>query len=715
MSVPSPSVFGMDLAWIEELDGQGAADALAASHAARIEAEAAEFVLAAHWADLHNPETITSRRDGHGRVLPGTERARAYGADGTPLVAEFAAAELGCLLARSPLSAANLLRDALDVRHRHPRHWALLRAGQIAPWQAIEIARRTREAGLTLAQAHAVDARLDGYLGVLPWARFLRLVDAAVIAADPAGAEARRRLAEADQYVTVGQANEHGLKTMIVKANAGDVIYFTAMCNRIAAILATHGDTDPIGVRRAKAIGILANPARALTLLQQAAAAASTGNNPDTTGTDTAGADTTSDTEDSTSRSGEDSGNRSDQHGAESGVGEQHGADPAPSGEAAAPNGLGLDEVDEPILGTEPEHDSSADLGTGADARTASGTNADADAGARDTGAAPGPAATNTGSAEPDTTDPPNPAALTGSAGPPDPHPDPDTGPDPGSDPGTGPDSSTTSGPETIGEHDLPVWDNDADDPPPPHYPCPTCAGAGRLTGDPATQPAPLRIDPKKLLPPATLYVHMSLADYLAHTGGVARVENQHVGPVTIEAATSLLRHSHVTVKPVIDLTNQMPVDAYETPAAMREVIHLLRPASMFPYDPTTSRRLDLDHPVPYRKPEDGGPPGQTDPYRMCPLTRYTHRVKTHATGWRHYNPLPGVYLWRTRHGHWYRTDRRGTHPLGKNPDLQAHGLTPEEHPGDLAPDITGNTTAARPTPPRPSLPEERFAALITG
>ena len=37
--------------------------------------------------------------------------------------------------------------------------------------------------------------------------------------------------------------------------------------NRIAEILTARGDTDPVGARRARAIGILARPAEALQLL----------------------------------------------------------------------------------------------------------------------------------------------------------------------------------------------------------------------------------------------------------------------------------------------------------------------------------------------------------------------------------------------------------------------------------------------------------------
>jgi hypothetical protein len=58
-------------------------------------------------------------------------------------------------------------------------------------------------------------------------------------------------------------------------------------------------------------------------------------------------------------------------------------------------------------------------------------------------------------------------------------------------------------------------------------------------------------------------------------------------------------------------------------------------------------------------------------------MTRFEHRIKTHGRGWRHRQPVPGVFLWRTPHGHWFRTDHTGTHPLGKHPtDEQLAGST---------------------------------------
>jgi hypothetical protein len=61
--------------------------------------------------------------------------------------------------------------------------------------------------------------------------------------------------------------SEDGLKTIVAKATAGDAVWFLAAVNRIADILAARGDSDPVGARRARAVGILARPAEALQLL----------------------------------------------------------------------------------------------------------------------------------------------------------------------------------------------------------------------------------------------------------------------------------------------------------------------------------------------------------------------------------------------------------------------------------------------------------------
>jgi hypothetical protein len=155
---------------------------------------------------------------------------------------------------------------------------------------------------------------------------------------------------------------------------------------------------------------------------------------------------------------------------------------------------------------------------------------------------------------------------------------------------------------------------------------------------------------------------------------GVARMEG--VGPITIGQAAEFLRHSHVTIKPVIDLDADVPVDCYEVPDRLRERLHPRSPASAFPWSSATGRGMDLDHTIPWvptgSTTRDGpqtrvGNPGK--------LTSFEHRVKTHAMGWRHRQPEPGVHHWRTPTGHQFTVDHTGTHAIDPG-----HPESPYEH-----------------------------------
>jgi hypothetical protein len=151
------------------------------------------------------------------------------------------------------------------------------------------------------------------------------------------------------------------------------------------------------------------------------------------------------------------------------------------------------------------------------------------------------------------------------------------------------------------------------------------------------------------------------------------------VGPITTEQVVDFLKHCNVTVKPVIDLTEQRAVDCYEAPDWLRERVHLLRPAEVFPYGTNTTRRVDLDHPIPYTPMNRGGPPGQTDSHRLGPLSRFAHRIRTHG-GWKPDQPRPGVWHWRSPHGYWFRCDHHGTHPLGQHPPDPVETIPAVEH-----------------------------------
>jgi hypothetical protein len=150
------------------------------------------------------------------------------------------------------------------------------------------------------------------------------------------------------------------------------------------------------------------------------------------------------------------------------------------------------------------------------------------------------------------------------------------------------------------------------------------------------------------------LYVHMSAEDL--ETGrGVARVEGR--GPVSLERVREWISKSDVVIRPVIDLSDEIVVDAYEIPERLREQVLLRDPVCVFPWCGARSHRRDVDHITPY---DDTGPPGQTASSNLAPLCRFHHRVKTHSA-WRYRRDPEGGYLWTSPLGRCYRVSHLGT------------------------------------------------------
>lgn len=228
------------------------------NHADLKAAECKMLQLACAWADAHYLDS------GSAEYQPLIQRACAWGGEGTPEVSEYCAAELGALQGTGMAAARVLIADALDLRYRLPRLWERVLTGGVRAWQARRMAEQTRP--LSWEACADVDHALSDLVGMMPWPRFAKILAATIVEADPALAAARAERARGSQDVSSFDS-EDGLKTIVAKAAAGDAIWFLASVNRIAEILAVRGDTDPIGTRRARAVGILARPAAALQLL----------------------------------------------------------------------------------------------------------------------------------------------------------------------------------------------------------------------------------------------------------------------------------------------------------------------------------------------------------------------------------------------------------------------------------------------------------------
>ena len=84
------------------------------------------MLLAARWADQNAPAFVRTRRVS----CPGMPRCDERRARTVPEIDEFAGAELAGLLGLTTRGGEQLVRDALLIRHRHPRLWERIRNGR---------------------------------------------------------------------------------------------------------------------------------------------------------------------------------------------------------------------------------------------------------------------------------------------------------------------------------------------------------------------------------------------------------------------------------------------------------------------------------------------------------------------------------------------------------------------------------------------------------
>ncbi len=246
---------------VDELDADRTLSEVDDTRRAVNRAEARQLALAAHWADLHAVLDTPA-------ATPGGQRLVRLGGDGTPEVLEFAAAELGAVLRIGDHTAARLIGDALDLRHRFGLLWKFVQDGATPVWTARKIAERAR--GLSQPAAAAVDAKISTIAGTVSWVRLRTIIDAAILAADPPQALSDAEQAAAEAGVWLNDDPDHGYGTMLIKAAAGDLHAFDTALNLVARALRLLGDTDTLDQRRAKAVAILANPDTAKALVDRA-------------------------------------------------------------------------------------------------------------------------------------------------------------------------------------------------------------------------------------------------------------------------------------------------------------------------------------------------------------------------------------------------------------------------------------------------------------
>ncbi|MER7250424.1 hypothetical protein [Kribbella sp. NPDC000426] len=628
-----------------DLSELSTADLLESAAEHRAMANRADARLLQHaqiYADRFHP-SVCGLRPGR-RSADGRERAVVLGGEGCPEIAEFAIAEFGVMLAISPMVARQLIGEALALRHRFPFTWARVQSDDATPWKARQLA--TYCAKLSEDAARYVDKRVAPLIDSITPYRLDKIIRAAKTHAAPEQARAEAAEAANERGVFVGRSDDHGNKTIYAKAPAGAVTRFDAKIAAIAEALKTFGDTRHLQHRRADAIDIIADPQFTQELLAQARNHPTAPTTPTTTDIATDTATSTPGRHSAKARSEAASGSRpaaADPQapggtrpavaGPQAGVGARSAAAGSQSGVGARSAAAGSGAFG-PLDRTSDAPGVSADPARGGDTvRAASPSHEHREAGdahLADLTADP--------MAEPvELREPP----LDDGAGPYD--------PDPPSDPFDSRPSGYIPGPRSEPDDGVPMdtaaqraldarlaqIKRDA-------HANPTSRGGGQVR-------------------PGQTEVFVHLTDLTLATGtGVLRAEG--IGPLLADQLTELVGHAPYTVKPVIDLNDAVSVDAYEIPDRIRERVRLTYPVELFPYGTReTHRTIDLDHIEPY---DPYGPPGQTSTRNLAPLSRFGHRVKTHARGWSVRRVDYKTLEWTTPHGFRFEVGPTGTHRL---------------------------------------------------
>jgi hypothetical protein len=236
-----------------------AAAVLASARRARAAANKAEAQVladAVQWAQLHEVTDLDDAATwpgGHGQ-----DTGIPIAGPGAPLVSEFAVAEFATALGLSAGSGRNLLAQALELSYRLPKLWARVQAGQLAPWRARRIAEETLT--LTAEAAGWVDGQVAPYAHKTGPAQTQRLVETAIARFMPDYAAERRDRAAEQRYFTIDhdQVSFAGTSRVHGELDLADALDLDKAVAATARQLADLGCQDPLDVRRAAAVGILA-------------------------------------------------------------------------------------------------------------------------------------------------------------------------------------------------------------------------------------------------------------------------------------------------------------------------------------------------------------------------------------------------------------------------------------------------------------------------
>ncbi|MGN6781637.1 MAG: DUF222 domain-containing protein, partial [Marmoricola sp.] len=223
-----------------------------------------EAVLA--WALAHpvTPDHTAASWDTDRSVFAPVEDGEdRLGGEGTPPVAEFAVEQLATRLRISSFAAMSLVADVLDLAHRHPTLWARVRSGACPTWTARSIA---HDCSTLPAEAAAwVDAQVGHLAGRCSKRKLESTLAYAIAKWDPAKTRKAEEQARDQRHLDLELPGQNCRPTNVATAairgqlSPIDAMKFDALVTAKAAQLAEEGDTSSVDIRRAKALGVIAD------------------------------------------------------------------------------------------------------------------------------------------------------------------------------------------------------------------------------------------------------------------------------------------------------------------------------------------------------------------------------------------------------------------------------------------------------------------------
>jgi hypothetical protein len=169
---------------------------------------------------------------------------------GRPDISEFVVDELSCALSLTRRAVDARLTLALRLTECLPATFAAWKAGDLDVRRVNVIVDRTMV--LTPEQAQVVEARILPKAAGKTTAQLQRLVDRAVIAIDPAAANARHEQARHDRHVQL-RPSQDGMSTLRAELSAEDAATLYATLSLIARAMPS-ADPRTMNQRRADSL-----------------------------------------------------------------------------------------------------------------------------------------------------------------------------------------------------------------------------------------------------------------------------------------------------------------------------------------------------------------------------------------------------------------------------------------------------------------------------